>query len=80
VLNEPETSLHPDLIPALGRLIRRAAERSQLWVITHSAALMHALDQAEDVRHIALQKTLGQTEVVGQRLLDMPTWYWPDVA
>ncbi|MBK7772588.1 MAG: AAA family ATPase [Sandaracinaceae bacterium] len=80
VLNEPETSLHPDLIPALGRLIRRAAERSQLWVITHSAALMHALDQAEDVRHIALQKTLGQTEVVGQRLLDMPAWYWPDAA
>jgi hypothetical protein len=32
------------------------------------------------VRHIALQKTLGQTEVVGQRLLDMPAWYWPDVA
>lgn len=80
VLNEPETSLHPDLIPALGRLIRFAAERSQLWVITHSAALMHALDQADDVRHIPLQKTLGQTEVVGQRLLDTPAWYWPDVA
>ena len=27
VLNEPETSLHPDLLPALGRLIARAAER-----------------------------------------------------
>jgi len=27
VLNEPETSLHPDLLPALARLIARAAER-----------------------------------------------------
>ncbi|MCB9660915.1 MAG: AAA family ATPase [Sandaracinaceae bacterium] len=78
VLNEPETSLHPDLIPALGRLIRHAAEHSQVWVITHSAALMHALDDAEDVRHIGLQKTLGQTEVRGQGLLDTPAWYWPD--
>jgi predicted ATPase len=34
VLNEPETSLHPDLLPALARLIGVAATRSQLWVIT----------------------------------------------
>lgn len=27
VLNEPETSLHPDLLPALARLIRAAAKR-----------------------------------------------------
>ena len=36
VLNEPETSLHPDLLPALARLIVRAAERSQVWVVSHS--------------------------------------------
>ena len=30
VLNEPETSLHPDLLPALARLIARAAAQSQL--------------------------------------------------
>ena len=28
VLNEPETSLHPDLLPALGRLIAQASERT----------------------------------------------------
>ena len=27
VLNEPETSLHPDLLPALGRLIAQAAQQ-----------------------------------------------------
>lgn len=32
VLNEPETSLHPDLLPALGRLIAHTAERTQVIV------------------------------------------------
>jgi hypothetical protein len=34
VLNEPETSLHPDLLPALARLIVATAERSQVWVVS----------------------------------------------
>ena len=36
VLNEPETSLHPDLLPPLARLVRSAAERSQVMVVSHS--------------------------------------------
>lgn len=44
-LNEPETSLHPDLLPALARMIARAAERSQIWVVTHSRDLAEALAQ-----------------------------------
>ncbi|MCB1835435.1 MAG: AAA family ATPase, partial [Geminicoccaceae bacterium] len=36
VLNEPETSLHPDLLPALGRLIRRAARESQIIIVSHA--------------------------------------------
>ncbi len=35
VLNEPETSLHPDLLPALARLIAGAAKRTQVWVVSH---------------------------------------------
>jgi predicted ATPase len=42
-LNEPETSLHPDLLPALARTIVKAAERSQVWVVTHSQALADAI-------------------------------------
>lgn len=42
-LNEPETSLHPDLLPALAKIIARAAERSQIWVVTHSRGLADAL-------------------------------------
>ena len=40
VLNEPETSLHRDLLPALGRLIQAAASRGQVVVVTHSAPLL----------------------------------------
>ena len=31
VLNEPETSLHPDLLPPLGRLMGKYAEENQLF-------------------------------------------------
>jgi predicted ATPase len=42
-LNEPETSLHPKLLPALAKVIARAAERSQIWVVTHSRELADLL-------------------------------------
>jgi hypothetical protein len=54
VLNEPETSLHPQLLPPLARLIRAAAERSQVMVVSHSRALIDELgvvdldDDADD--------------------------------
>ena len=40
---EPELGLHPDLIPALAKLLRAASERMQLVVTTHSDALVDAL-------------------------------------
>ncbi|GLQ08502.1 ATPase [Devosia yakushimensis] len=42
-LNEPESSLHPELLPALARVIAKAAERSQVWVVTHSTVLSDAI-------------------------------------
>jgi len=48
-LNEPETSLHPDLLPALARTIARAAMRTQVWVVTHSRELAEALAQETGV-------------------------------
>ncbi|MEX8191426.1 AAA family ATPase [Comamonas guangdongensis] len=47
VLNEPETSLHPDLLPALGRLIARAACHTQLIVVTHAKRLLNALEDTQ---------------------------------
>ena len=78
VLNEPETSLHPDLMPALARLIESAAERSQIIVVSHSAPLITALERAGHGDAIALVKELGETRVAGQAPLDLPPWHWPD--
>jgi predicted ATPase len=48
-LNEPETSLHPDLLPALADLIVDASNRTQLWVVTHSRPLADAIAQQSGV-------------------------------
>jgi predicted ATPase len=77
VLNEPETSLHPDLLPALARLIARAAEHSQVLVVSHAAVLIDALEAQPECHSIKLEKELGETRVVGLRELDMPPWHWP---
>lgn len=77
VLNEPETSLHPQLTGALARLIGAAAARTQVVVVTHSAALVAALEEAapDVVRH-ELVKDLGETLVADQGLLTRPRWDW----
>ena len=51
ILNEPETSLHPDLLAPLGRLIATAAERSQVLVVTHAAGLTAALRGSRAAAH-----------------------------
>ncbi len=47
VLNEPETSLHPDSLAALARLIARAMERSQIIVVTHADKLISPLSEQQ---------------------------------
>ena len=77
VLNEPETSLHPDLLPALARLIAEAAAQSQLVVVTHSEPLIARLADEPAARVIRLEKELGATRVAGQVELETPRWLWP---
>jgi predicted ATPase len=74
ILNEPETSLHPDLLPALARLIVQASKQCQMIVVSHAAALVSALDAEPDSRQIVLEKNLGQTEVQDNT---PPSWTWP---
>ena len=76
VLNEPETSLHPDLLPPLGRLIAQTAERSQAVVVSHALPLIDALQQLPDCRSIVLEKQVGETRVVGESWPGAP-WQWP---
>lgn len=74
VLNEPETSLHPDLVGPLAALIARAAEVTQVVVVTHSAALLEFLGAG--AARLELVKDHGQTTVAGQGLLSAPAWNW----
>ncbi|PPD03121.1 MAG: ATP-binding protein [Methylobacter sp.] len=78
VLNEPETSLHPDLLPALARLIIKASQNSQIWVVTHALPLIAALSKALECEHWVLEKNLGQTVIEGQDMLSKPAWRWID--
>lgn len=78
VLNEPETSLHPDLLPALGRLIVAASARTQVWVVSHANRLVAALQEHPDCNTLRLEKTLGETVTPDLGPLDGPPWRWPD--
>ena len=77
VLNEPETSLHPDLLPALARLVAQASGRAQVLVVSHSAPLIEAFGRLSGGQTIRLVKDLGETRVDGLRQLDEPPWHWP---
>lgn len=82
VLNEPENSLHPDLIPPLARLIQSAAEQSQVLVITHNQSLVDALEtdalKSDVIRStIRLEKRMGETIIQHANLLDQYGWKWP---
>lgn len=78
VLNEPETSLHPDLLPPLGRLMRRYAEENQLWVVSHAPALQEALERDSAANHLRLDKELGETFVHDRDIFRTPAWKWPN--
>lgn len=83
VLNEPETSLHPDLLRPLADLILTATKDTQVVLVTHAQPLAEAVAKGAarhrvDVNSIELLKESGQTTVAGREsLLDEPLWYWP---
>jgi predicted ATPase len=62
-LNEPETSLHPDLLEPLGRLITGAAKHSQVWVTTHAEELAKVVAERSHCQPVHLVKPGGSTEV-----------------
>ena len=78
VLNEPEVSLHPELLRPLAELIVTGGTRTQVLVISHSRALLNALDASTtQLTSIELVKDLGETRIEGQGRLDEPPWHWP---
>ena len=73
VLNEPETSLHSELIPALARLILRASEDCQMIVVSHNAHLVTLLAEG-DAQLLELSKDWGETHIEGAEPV---TFNWP---
>ena len=82
MLNEPETSLHPDLLPALAGLIAVAAARTQIVVVSHAQPLLRTVEAGADelavpLTTLVLRKEFGETVLDGQGRLDRPSWHWP---
>jgi predicted ATPase len=77
VLNEPETSLHPNLLGALARLIAQTAERRQVIVVTHAERLICALAEQPACYSIMLEKSFGETKTSGDGCGMSSKWIWP---
>jgi len=65
-LNEPETSLHPNLFEPLAALIGRAARDSQVWITTHSQALAGYLARDLAITPTQLCNIDGETWIGAQ--------------
>jgi predicted ATPase len=68
-LNEPETSLHPDLLDGLAQMIVRGSKHSQIWVTTHSPRLAELIERHSGEPSIRLELINGETCVAGQGLV-----------
>jgi predicted ATPase len=67
-LNEPEGSLHPSLIAPLAGLIVRAANRSRIWVVTHSEALGAEIQRLTGVEPLQVIREAGATWIDGLQI------------
>ncbi|MFC5067395.1 AAA family ATPase [Flaviflagellibacter deserti] len=74
ILNEPESSLHPDLLPSLARLMAKASARSQIILVSHAPELITALEENASIKRIRLAKDFGETLAEEE---DPARWTWP---
>jgi predicted ATPase len=67
-LNEPEASLHPDMLAPLAEMIAQAARTSQVWIVTHSEVLAAAVRERCGVRPRRVIRENGATWIDGVRI------------
>jgi predicted ATPase len=72
LLDEPEVSLHPELLSLLADQLREASQRTQLIVATHSDTLIRFLEPAEVVLLDATED--GMTSLTRADELDLGEW------
>ncbi len=64
-LNEPESSLHPQLLEPLARLLVLASKETQIWLTTHSRELADLIMDYSGYEPLELKKIEGATQLVG---------------
>ena len=74
-IEEPELGLHPDILPGLAELLRKASERCQLIVTTHSDTLVDALTETPE-SVVVCEKHNAQTTL--RRLDEAGIAHWLD--
>jgi predicted ATPase len=72
LLDEPEVSLHPELLHLLAGLLREASQRTQIVVATHSDRLIRFLEPGEVVVMDSLED--GTTTVTRADQLNLDQW------
>ena len=72
MIDEPEVSLHPELLSLLADLLREASERTQVIVATHADRLVRFLQPSEVVT-ISVNDE-GEAEVARADELDLEKW------
>lgn len=63
-LNEPETSLHPELMPSLAKLAVNASQKTTIWVVTHSQKLADMITTNAGTSALQIVKMDGATQIV----------------
>lgn len=72
MIDEPEVSLHPELLAILADVIRSAAKRTQLIIVTHSDRLIRYMEPSEVVVMDISED--GFTQAAWADNLDLDTW------
>jgi predicted ATPase len=72
MIDEPEVSLHPELLSLLADLFREASDRTQLVVATHSDRLIRFLEPSEVVT--VNVNDAGAAQVIRADQLDLEKW------
>ena len=71
LIDEPEVSLHPELLKILAGLIREAARRTQLIVATHADRLIRWMEPTEIA---VVDKEEDRTRITWADTLDLADW------
>lgn len=72
-IEEPELGLHPDILPTVADLLRKASERTQLIVTTHSDILVDAMTECPE-SVVICAKTQGQSTMERLEASDLTKW------